>query len=60
MGSILFNSTIVPPYMLSLFDKDAHFFCDFFKLRFHIIPDIKVKKYLKLCSRLKEFCLKQG
>jgi hypothetical protein len=28
--------------VLSLFDEDAHFFCDFFKLRFHIISDIKV------------------
>jgi hypothetical protein len=30
--------------VLSLFDEDVHFFCDFFKLMFHIIPDIKVKK----------------
>jgi hypothetical protein len=29
--------------VLSLFDEDVHFFCDLFKLRFHIIPDIKVK-----------------
>jgi hypothetical protein len=28
--------------VLSLFDEDVHFFYDFFKLRFHIIPDIKV------------------
>jgi hypothetical protein len=28
--------------VLSLFDEDVHFFCDFFNLRFHIIPDIKV------------------
>jgi hypothetical protein len=28
--------------VLSLFDEDVHFFRDFFKLRFHIILDIKV------------------
>jgi hypothetical protein len=28
--------------VLSLFDEDVHFFPDFFKLWFHIIPDIKV------------------
>jgi hypothetical protein len=40
----LFSSIIVPPYLLTLFDEDVHFFCDFFKLRFHIILEIKVKK----------------
>jgi hypothetical protein len=30
--------------VLSLFDEDIHFFRDFFKLSFHIIPDIKVYK----------------
>jgi hypothetical protein len=30
--------------LLTLFDEDVHFFCDFFKLRFHIILEIKVKK----------------
>jgi hypothetical protein len=34
-------STILVPHVLSLFDEDAHFFRDYFKLRFHIIPDIK-------------------
>jgi hypothetical protein len=28
--------------VLSLFNEDVHFFRDFFKLWFHIIPDIKV------------------
>jgi hypothetical protein len=28
--------------VLSLFDENVHFFCDFSKLGFHIIPDIKV------------------
>jgi hypothetical protein len=28
--------------VLSLFDEDVHFFRDFFKLRFHKIPNIKV------------------
>jgi hypothetical protein len=28
--------------VLILFDEDVHFFRDFFKLRFHIIPYIKV------------------
>jgi hypothetical protein len=26
---ILFSSIIVPPYVLSLFDEDVHFFSDF-------------------------------
>jgi hypothetical protein len=38
----LFSSILVPPYVLSLFDEDVHFFRDLFKLRFHIISDIKV------------------
>jgi hypothetical protein len=38
------SSIIVHPYVLSLLYEDVHFFCDFFKLRFHIIPYIKVKK----------------
>jgi hypothetical protein len=33
----LFSSILVPPYVLSLFDEDVHFFRDF-----HIILDIKV------------------
>jgi hypothetical protein len=41
---IMFSSILVPPYVVSLFDEDVHFFCVFFKLRFHIIPNIKVKK----------------
>jgi hypothetical protein len=28
--------------VVSLFDEDVDFFRDFFKLRFHIIPEIKV------------------
>jgi hypothetical protein len=43
MGSRFF-SIVVPPYVLRHFDEDVHFFHDFFKLKFHIIPDIKVKK----------------
>jgi hypothetical protein len=39
---ILFSGILVPPYVLSLFDEDVHFFHDFLKLRFQIIPDIKV------------------
>jgi hypothetical protein len=39
---ILFSSILLPPYVLSLFDEDVHFFRGVFKLRFHIIPDIKV------------------
>jgi hypothetical protein len=39
---IMSSSILVPPYMLRLFDEDVQFFPDFFKLRFHIIPDINV------------------
>jgi hypothetical protein len=38
----LFCSILIPPYVLSLFEEDVDFFCDFFKLKFHIIQDIKV------------------
>jgi hypothetical protein len=30
-------------YVHSLFVEDVNFFCDFFKLRFHIIPEIKIR-----------------
>jgi hypothetical protein len=43
-SEILFNSIVVPPYVLSLSNEDAHFFRNFYKLMFHIISDIKVYK----------------